>query len=139
MSGSWESGAVPVTTRIGRSVVVTLPRELSDEVLSSLRREVLERVQRWRAEALIFEASGLDIIDAAEFDALSSVARGARWLGVRPMLVGLSAGIVAYLVNAASDTSAFEAYGQLDDALEATRDPTVAPPQPTTTEPEPFW
>lgn len=112
---------MPVTTRIGAAVVVTLPRELSDEVLHALRSDVLAKLQPWRARAIVFEASGLEMIDAAEFAALSAVAMGARWLGVRPMLVGLSAGVVAYLVHAASDTQAFEAYGQLDDALAAAR------------------
>jgi anti-anti-sigma regulatory factor len=107
----------PVVTRIGEALIVTLPREIDDPALQSLRQGVLDRVRRTRVRAVIFEASGLDLIDAAEFHALSSVARGAVWLGVRAMLVGLSAGIVAYLVDAAIDTSAFEPFGTLDDAL----------------------
>jgi anti-anti-sigma regulatory factor len=112
-----DAGAAAVATRIGATWIVTLPRELSDATLASLRGDVVARLTRARAHAIVFEASGLDTIDAAEFADLSTVARTAAWLGMRPMLVGLSAGIVAYLVNAGVDTSAFEPYGTLDDAL----------------------
>jgi anti-anti-sigma regulatory factor len=74
-------------------------------------------VRRNAPRAVVFEASGLDLIDAAEFAGLAASPAGAVWLGVRAMLVGLSAGIVAYLVDAAVDTSAFEPFGTLDDAL----------------------
>jgi len=107
----------PVATRIGQALVVTLPRELSDDILAALRLDVMERIRRTRTRALIFEASGLDVIDATEFRGLAAVARSATWLGVRPMLVGLSAGIVGYIVEAAVDTSDFEPFGTLDDAL----------------------
>ena len=106
-----------VATRIGPALIVTLPRELTDATLASLRGGVMVRLRHARARAIVFEASGLDTIDATEFADLSAVARTSAWLGVRPMLVGLSAGIVSYLVNAGIDTSAFEPYGTLDDAL----------------------
>ncbi|MBW6456742.1 MAG: hypothetical protein K0A98_12740 [Trueperaceae bacterium] len=118
-------GGAAVATRIGRALIVTLPRELSDATLASLRGGMLERLRASRARAIVFEASGLDIIDAHEFADLSAVARTAAWLGVRPLLVGLSAGIVGYLVNAGVDTSAFEAHGTLEDAL-ATLSPAPA-------------
>jgi anti-anti-sigma regulatory factor len=110
-------GGGAVATRIGRALIVTLPPELSDATLASLRGGVLARLRGERARAIVFEASGLDMIDADEFDGLSAVARSAAWLGVRPMLVGLSAGIVGYLVNAGVDTGAFEPYRTLEDAL----------------------
>jgi anti-anti-sigma regulatory factor len=106
-----------VTTRVGPALIVTLPRELDDDTLLALRTSVMDRVRSRRTKALVFETSGLELIDAEEFAALSAVARTAAWLGVRPMLVGLSPGIVAYLVDTGVDTSAFEPYGQLDDAL----------------------
>lgn len=111
----------PVVTRIAEALIVTLPREIDDASLDSLRTGVLDRVRRTRIRAVIFEASGLDLVDAAEFRGLAAVARGAVWLGVRAMLVGLSAGVVAYLVEATVDTSAFEPFGTLDDALAALR------------------
>jgi anti-anti-sigma regulatory factor len=121
VGGSSNGDAGPVVTRIGEALIVTLPHEIGDATLASLRDGVLARVRGARIRAVIFEASGLDLIDAAEFRGLAAVAHGAVWLGVRAMLVGLSAGIVAYLVEAAVDTSAFEPFGTLDDALAALR------------------
>jgi anti-anti-sigma regulatory factor len=109
----------PTTTRIGSALVVTLPRELDEAVFAALRTAVMEEARRPGTRALIFETSGLDLVDAAEFADLSAAARSAAWLGVRPMLVGLSAGLVAYLVDAGIDTGAFEPFGSLEDALAA--------------------
>ncbi len=117
-AGQAEGGAA-VVTRIGGALVVTLPRELSDATLASLRGGLMARLHAARARAIVFEASGLDMIDAREFADLSTVARSAAWLGVRPMLVGLSAGIVGYLVHTGVETSAFEPYRTLEDALTA--------------------
>jgi len=117
--GSWADDVGPVATRVGQSLIVTLPRELDDATLRALRTTVLEGIRRSRTLALVFEASGLDVVDAAEFGGLTAIARSAVWLGVRALLVGLSPGVVAYLVDVAADTSAFEPFGTLDDALVA--------------------
>jgi anti-anti-sigma regulatory factor len=116
---TWADDAGPVATRVGQALIVTLPRELDDDVLRSLRTTVMDGIRRTRTRALVFEASGLDVVDAVEFAGLAAVARSAVWLGVRAMLVGLSAGVVGYLVDVAADTSDFEPFGTLDDALVA--------------------
>ncbi len=122
MAGRRENGsggAGPTVTRVGAALIVALPRELDDDALAALRGRTLDQVRHAGVRAVVFEASGLDVVDAQEFGALASVARAATWLGVRPMLVGLSAGLVRYLVDAELDTSAFAPFGTLDDALAA--------------------
>jgi anti-anti-sigma regulatory factor len=114
---AWSGGAGPTLTRVGAALIVALPRELDEDVLASLRGRTLDQVRHAGVRAVVFEASGLDVVDAEEFGALAAVARAAAWLGVRPMLVGLSAGLVRYLVDANLDTSAFAPFGTLDDAL----------------------
>lgn len=115
----WGTGGGPTVTRIGRALVVTLPRELDGEALAALRGRVLERLRGDRVRAVVFEASGLELLDGAEFAALAATARAAAWLGVRPLLVGLTPGVVRYLVDSGADTSGFEPFGTLDDALAA--------------------
>jgi anti-anti-sigma regulatory factor len=112
----WESAA-PVSTRIGAALVVTLPRELDDAALTAMRHDVLPKVQKSSLRAIIFEASGTDILDRVEFERLAELARSAAWLGVRAMLVGLGPGVVTYLVTQGVDATPFEPYQQLDDAL----------------------
>jgi anti-anti-sigma regulatory factor len=114
-AGAASSG--PTTTWVAQALVVTLPRELDDATITALRTDVMDRVRRAGTRALVFEASGLDMIDAAEFADLAAVARAATWLGVRPMLVGLSAGIVGYLAGTDVDTADFEPFRTLEDAL----------------------
>ena len=116
---NWSGGTGPTVTRVGDALIVALPRELDEDVLGALRSRTLDQVRRAGVRAVVFEASGLDVVDAEEFRGLASIGRAAAWLGVRPMLVGLSAGIVRYLVDADLDTSAFTPFGTLDDALAA--------------------
>lgn len=113
------SGGGPVVTRVGPALVVILPRELDDATLRALRGEVLGALRRDRSRALVLEASGLELIDTEDVGQLVLVARAAALLGVRPLLVGLSAGIVAFVVEAAIDMSGLEAFATLDDALHA--------------------
>jgi anti-anti-sigma regulatory factor len=131
---AWSGEAAPTTTRLGGALIVALPRELDDEALSALRGRTLERVREAGVRAVVFEASGLDVVDAEEFAALAAVARAAAWLGVRPMLVGLSAGLVRYLVDADVDTSAFDPFGTLDDALAVLAAEAAATARPRGTE-----
>ncbi len=122
MTSEWSedgTGDGPVATRVGPALVVTLPRELDDATLRALRGEVLDTLRRSRSRALVLEASGLELIDAEDFRQLTLVARTATLLGARPLLVGLSAGIVAYLIEAGVDTRGVRAYATLDDALVA--------------------
>lgn len=125
----WSGGAGPTTTRVGAVLVVTLPREFDDDALTALRDRTLDQVRRAGVRAVVFEASGLEVVDAEEFGAVTAVARAAAWLGVRPMLVGLSAGMVRYLVDADVDTSAFTPFGTLDDALAVLAGDATAPPR----------
>jgi anti-anti-sigma regulatory factor len=115
----WSGGGGPTVTRVGAALIVALPRELDEDALAALRGRTLDQLRQTGVRAVVFEASGLDVVDAEEFGALAAVARAAAWLGVRPMLVGLSAGLVRYLVDADLDTSAFAPFGTLDDALAA--------------------
>lgn len=116
---TWSAGGGPTVTRVGRALVVTLPRELDAEALAALRGRVLERLRGDGVRAVVFEASGLELLDGAEFAGLAATARAAAWLGVRPLLVGLTPGVVRYLVDSGADTSGFEPFGTLDDALAA--------------------
>lgn len=114
---AWAGDGGPVTTRVGDALIVTLPRELDAAALAALRTRVMAQLQRARAVAVIYEASGLELLDAAEFTALAEAARGAAWLGVRPLLVGLAPGLVRYVVESGLDTAVFEGFATLDDAL----------------------
>lgn len=132
-AGGDRDRVAPITTRVGPALVVTLPRELDDDTLRALGRQALEALQRHGLRALVIEASGLDLLDASEFELLAAVARGAAWIGARTLLVGLSPGVVAYLVDAGVDASAFEPHANLDDALVALGAVTT----PSTTQAEP--
>ena len=57
-------------------------------------------------------------MDQHEFGQLQEIAAMLRLLGCRTVLVGLSAGLVAYLVSNDVNTSGLETERGLEDALE---------------------
>ena len=70
-SEAWSGGAGPTVTRVGDALIVALPRELDDDVLGALRSRTLDQVRQTGVRAVVFEASGLDVVDAADhFDRL---------------------------------------------------------------------
>jgi rsbT antagonist protein RsbS len=105
------------TTRVRGCLVVTLPQDLST-ALDEIRDVVLAGVRNAGAKAVVLELSAVRVMDCFEFDALRALVEMARMLGARPVLVGLSPGIVAYLVNNNANTRGLEVERGLEDALD---------------------
>ena len=110
------------STLVRGCLVVTLPQELADR-LDQIQAAVLEAVRETGARVAIIEMSAVKVLDCEEFIGIRAMVGMLRLLGARPILVGLSAGIVGYLVSNDADTRGFEVERDLQDALDrATRD-----------------
>ena len=110
------------STLVRGCLVVTLPQELADG-LADIQAAVLEAVRETGARVAIIEMSAVKVLDCEEFIGIRAMVGMLRLLGARPILVGLSAGIVGYLVSNDADTRGFEVERDLQDALDrATRD-----------------
>ena len=110
------------STLVRGCLVVTLPQELADR-LADIQAAVLDAVRETGARVAVIEMSAVKVLDCEEFIGIRAMVGMLRLLGARPILVGLSAGIVGYLVSNDADTRGFEVERDLQDALDrAARD-----------------
>jgi anti-anti-sigma regulatory factor len=110
------------STLVRGCLVVTLPQELAD-CLDEIQAAVLDAVRETGARVAVIEMSAVKVLDCEEFIGIRAMVGMLRLLGARPILVGLSAGIVGYLVSNDADTRGLEVERDLQDALDrATRD-----------------
>ncbi len=98
-------------------VVASIQIDLTPEVLQQFRMELLERVQASGAEGVIFDVSGIDILDLDDFDALRQTMAMAEIMGARSILSGLKPGVVSALIDLGADPEGLHAVLNLDDAF----------------------
>jgi len=98
-------------------VVASIQFDLDPEVLRQFRIDLLERVQKSRANGVILDVSGIDILDLDDFNGLRSTMEMAEIMGARPILSGLKPGVVSALIDLGADPEGVNAVLNLDDAF----------------------
>jgi len=98
-------------------VVASIQIDLDPEVLRQFRIDLLERVQKSRANGVILDVSGIDILDIDDFNGLRSTMEMAEIMGARPILSGLKPGVVSALIDLGADPEGVNAVLNLDDAF----------------------
>ena len=91
--------------------------DLSPEVLRQFRTDLLECVQEARANGVILDVSGIDILDLDDFNGLRSTMEMAKIMGARTILSGLKPGVVSALIDLGVDPEGLNAVLNLDDAF----------------------
>jgi hypothetical protein len=89
-----------VLTRIGPTLVVTLEGTAGAATLSAAGETIAEAHSRQRAQSVVLEVSGCEVIDLEEFLGVQKLIHTVEWLGLRCLLAGLKPGVVAYLASA---------------------------------------
>ncbi len=117
---------VPIQETRG-CLVASIQVDLHDELLAAFRRELLERLQACRAAGVILDLSGVELMDAEDFEALRACTRMATLMGARSVLVGLRPGVVSALVDLGVDVDGIEATLDLEEAFRILQPP---PPPP---------
>ena len=105
------------STLVRGCLVVTLPQELADR-LAEIQAAVLDAVRQTGVRVAVIEMSAVKVLDCEEFVGIRAMVDMLRLLGARPILVGLSAGIVGYLVSNDADARGLEVERDLQDALD---------------------
>ena len=98
-------------------VVASIQIDLTPEVLRQFRTDLLARVQASQAEGVIFDVSGIEILDLDDFDALRQTMAMAEIMGARSILSGLKPGVVSALIDLGADPEGVNAVLNLDDAF----------------------
>lgn len=97
-------------------VIASIQIDLSESVLTQLRADLLQFIQESNASGVIVDVTGVDVMDANEFEALRLTLDMTRLMGARYVLVGLNAGIVSTLVQVKAHTEGLETAVSLDEA-----------------------
>ncbi len=112
------SGIQRIPLQVARGcVVASIQIDLDAEVLRQFRIDLLECVQKSRANGVILDVSGIDILDLDDFNGLRSTMEMAEVLGARSILSGLNPGMVSALIDLGVDSEGVNAVLNLDDAF----------------------
>lgn len=113
--------------RIGDTLVATAQRELGDTTILEFRVHLLNRLQRSPTRALILDLSAVAVIDRHELALLEDTLAMAQIMGARPIMLGLTPGIAAALVELDGGLGELarhiEIAASLDDALHRLAEP----------------
>jgi anti-anti-sigma regulatory factor len=113
-------GAERIPLQISRDcVVASIQVDLDDEVLRQFRDDLLGLLHRSGLVAVVLDVSGVGIMDGEDFRALRKIIAMTELMGSRCIVAGLSAGVVASLVELDVDLEDLETTLNLDAAFEA--------------------
>ncbi len=99
-------------------LVASIQIDLTDQVLSRFRQDLLARIGSAHVHGLVLDVSGVEVMDSVEFEMLKTTMTMASVMGASPVIVGLKPGIVSALVDMDVDTWDVRAALNLDDALQ---------------------
>ena len=98
-------------------IVASIQVDLTPSVLHVFREELLNFLQRSGAQAVIFDLSGLEILDLEEFEALRNTISMVSLMGAKSIVAGMRPGVVSALVTLNADIDGILAAFNLDDAF----------------------
>ncbi|NCF64940.1 MAG: STAS domain-containing protein [Chloroflexi bacterium] len=114
--GAENSARIPL--QLSRNcIVASIQVDLTYDVLRRFRADLLEFLQRSGAQAVIFDLSGLQILDLEEFEALRHTMSMVSLMGARSIVAGMRPGVVSALIELNADVEGILAAFNLDDAF----------------------
>jgi rsbT antagonist protein RsbS len=80
-------------------LLASIYEALEDDVALQLKRDVLDGLRRSRANGVLIDVSGVDIVDSFTASVLGSIGGVARLMGARTVLVGLQPEVAMTMVE----------------------------------------
>ena len=111
-------------------IVVTIPGEIHDDMLTRIRTDVLEKVQATKARGLVLDFSNVRALDTFAFNSFTDTSKMASLLGVKIVFVGLQPGVVSALVDLGVEITDVGTALTIEDAFEQLRDITSFQDEP---------
>jgi rsbT antagonist protein RsbS len=99
-------------------VVASVQVDLRDEILRQFRVDLLEYLHETGASGVIIDVSGVEIMDADDFEALRRTLAMAEVMGAQPVIVGLRPGVISSLIDLGVDPAGIKAAFNLDDGFD---------------------
>jgi rsbT antagonist protein RsbS len=98
-------------------IVASIQVDLTFDVLRRFRTELLGFLMQSGAQAVIFDLSGLEILDLEEFEALKHTMSMVSLMGARSIVAGMRPGVVSALIELNADVEDILAAFNLDDTF----------------------
>ena len=104
-------------------LVASIQIDLTADVLEQFRKDLLSQLQAHHARGVIFDLSGIEIMDLSDFENIRSTISMAKVMGVSTIVCGMRPGVVASIVLLGADTDEIRAARDLDMAFELLKVP----------------
>ena len=114
-----ETGAIQ---KLENLLLVSVPRDLMDEEVLRLRREVSQEVRRYHSRWVLLDFSQVDICDSFFGRFIQSMADMAGLMGAEVIVSGLQDAVVETLVELGMTLPHIQAVLDLDEALVLSRE-----------------
>ena len=98
-------------------VLASIQIDLKPELLQQLRQDLLEELYANKADGVIIDVSGLEIIDFTDFTELRNIIDMVAIMGAKTVISGLKPGVISALVDLDADIDGINAALNLDDAF----------------------
>jgi rsbT antagonist protein RsbS len=98
-------------------VVASIQVDLTEAVLRTFRQDLLELIHSSGSSGVILDVSGVEIMDADDFDAVRRSMAMAELMGARCIVSGLRPGVVSALIDLDVDSEGVDAVLNLDEAF----------------------
>ena len=104
--------------KIYDNLLVSIQVELSDALVAELKDDVTAEISRTGARGLIFEVSGVDILDSYIARSIRDLSHIVQLMGVRAVIAGLDPSMAITLVEMGLSMSGVSTALNLESALE---------------------
>jgi len=112
---------VSTIQKLENLLLVSVPRDLMDDEVLQLRREVAQRVRQHHSRWVLLDFSRVDICDSFFGRFIQSMAQMAGLMGAAVVVSGLQDAVVETLVELGMTLPNIHAVLDLDDAVEMSR------------------
>ncbi len=99
-------------------LVASIQIDLTADVLEQFRKDLLSQLQAQHARGIIFDLSGIEVMDLSDFENIRATISMAKVMGVSTVVCGMRPGVVASVVLLGADTDEIRAARDLDMAFE---------------------
>lgn len=103
---------------VRRCLIVTLLGEVDAQGWPALQRDVLARVAGQRVRGVVLDVSAVQVLDGRDAQSLAQTLDMCRLLGAKAVVVGLSAALVATLVELEAPVERLAAAASVEAALD---------------------
>ena len=103
-------------------LVATIQLDLDRAALEQFRKDLLRKLDASRSRQVVLDCSGIEVLDAEDFEGLRRAIAMAALMGARTVLAGLQPGVVSALIDLEVDLDGLQTALSLDDAFRRLED-----------------